>query len=66
VEQHEREQPDRFGLGQQLDEQPSEPDRFSRKIGTRERVAGGRRVPFVEDQVDDVKNGVETAGEGTW
>ncbi len=52
-EQHEGEQADRFGLvGHELDEHPPEADRLAREVDAGEAVAGGRGVPFGEDQVD--------------
>ena len=47
------------GFGEQLDQQPSEPDRFAGEIGARQRVAGRRRVAFVEHQIDDVEHRIE-------
>ena len=61
VEQHQRQQPFRFGLGQQLDEQPHQADRFARKIVARQRGARRSRVPFVEHQIDHVENRVQAA-----
>ena len=52
VQQHQREQPDRLGLRQQLDEQPPEPDRLGGEIVPRERLAGRSGVAFVEDEID--------------
>ena len=53
VQQHQRQQADRLGLGQQRDQQPPQPDRLAREIGPRQRVAGRGRVALVEDEVDD-------------
>ena len=43
VQQHQREQPDRLGLGQQLDQQPPEPDRLGREVVPRQRRRPTRR-----------------------
>ena len=63
VQQHQREQPDRLGLRQQLDQQPSEPDRLARQIVPRQRLARRGEVALVEHQVDDVQDAVEAIGE---
>ena len=55
--------PDRLGLGQQLHQQPAEPDRLAGQIVPRQRVAGRGGIPFVEHQVDDVQHGVEPLGQ---
>ncbi len=59
VEQHQRQEPRRLGLGQQLDQEPSQPDRLAREIVPRQRGAGGREVSLVEHQVDHVEHRVE-------
>ena len=63
VQQHQREQPERLGLRQQLDEQPAEPDRFAGQIVPRHRRAGGRRVALVEHQIDHAQHRVEPLGQ---
>ena len=59
VQQHQREQAHRLGLGQQLDEQAPEADRLAREVGARQRLARGRRVALVEHEVDDAQHRVE-------
>ena len=53
VQEHQREQPARLGpLGHQLGQQAAEPDRLRAQLAPHERLARGRRVALVEDQVD--------------
>jgi hypothetical protein len=59
VQQHQREQAARFGLRQQLDEEPAEADRFRRQIVARNRGARRGGIPFVEDQIDDAEHRAE-------
>ena len=59
VQQHQREEADGLGLGQELRQQASEPDRLAGQIRPGQRGARGRVVSLVEDQVDDVQHGVE-------
>ncbi len=56
LQQRQRQQPHRLGLGQQLDDEPAKTDRLGREIGTCQRVAGRGRIAFVEDQVDDAQH----------
>ena len=56
MQHHEREQTDGFGLGQQVDKQPSQPDRLGREVGARE-------VALVEDEIDDVQDAGQALGE---
>ena len=59
LQQHEREQPRDLGLGQQLQQQPSQPDRLARHVVPRERRARRRRIAFVEHEVDHAQHGVQ-------
>ena len=53
VQQHQREQPQRFRLvGHQPRQHPTEPDRLGAQVGPHERGASRRGVPLVEEQVD--------------
>ena len=63
VQEHQRQQSHRFGLGQQLDDQPAEANRFGRQVVARQRLPRRGRVPFVEDQVDHVQDAVESIGQ---
>jgi hypothetical protein len=57
-EEHQTEQPRHLGfVGDQLVEQPRQPDRLRRQVRALERVTGARRVSLVEDQVQDVEDG---------
>ncbi len=59
LEQHQRQEAQRFGLWQQIDEQPSQPDGFGGQIVSGQAGAGRGRVAFVEHEVDDPQDGVE-------
>ena len=63
VQQHQREQADGFRLGQELHQQASQSNRFCREVAARERRTGRRGIPFIEDQIDDVQDGVEPRGQ---
>jgi hypothetical protein len=63
-EQHQREQPgDLLLVGHQLGQQPAEPDRLRAQVLAHEPVARARRVPLVEDQVDDRQHGPQALGQ---
>ena len=60
VEEHQREQPGRLRLvGQQQVDDPGEPDRLRREVLAHDRVARGRGVALVEDQVEHREHGGE-------
>ena len=59
MQQHQREQAHRFGLGQQVDEQPAEPDCFARQVDAGQRRPRRRKIAFVEDEIDDAQDAVE-------
>src|SRR5690606_17632729 len=59
LQQHQREQPYRLGLGQQLDEQTAEPDRLLRQIAAGQGLARRREVALVEHEIDDAQHAVE-------
>lgn len=48
------------GSGQQLDEQPSQTNRFGRQIVSRECRTRGRRIAFVEHQLNHAKDRIES------
>ena len=51
-QQHQREQAARFRfIRQQLHRQPRQPDRLGHQIGPQQRRRVGRRIPFVEDEI---------------
>ena len=52
VQQHQREQSQRFRLRKEIDQQPSEPDRLARQVMPRDRGAGSRRISFIENEID--------------
>ncbi len=56
MQQHQRQQAERFGLREQLHQQPPEPNRFDRQIGSRE-------VALIEHEVDHVQYCGETLGQ---
>jgi hypothetical protein len=63
VEDHQREQPTHLRLvGHEDSEQPREPNRLVAQVHPNE-PAGRRRVPFVEDQVEDREHGAEAVRE---
>ena len=70
VQQHQGQQPERFRLRQQLDQQSAQPDRLGGEVVPGEGLARGGRVALVEDQVDDVEHGRQALGQlragGTW
>ena len=58
VEQHERQQPDHFGLvGHQGDERAPEPDRLTRERAAQQVGARTRRVALVEQEVQHCEHG---------
>ena len=60
VEEHQREQARRLRLvGQQQVDDPREPDRLRREVLAHDRVARGRGVALVEDQVEHGEHGGE-------
>ena len=59
VQQHQREQSQRLGLRQQVDEQTSQADRLAREVGPRQRAPRRRGIPLVEHEVDHVQHRVE-------
>ena len=59
VQQHQAQQPDGFRFGQQFRQQAPEADGLGGKIGARQRFAGGRRIAFVENEIEHVQHGVE-------
>ena len=63
VEQHEREQADRLGLGQQIDQQSSEPNRLARQVHPRHRLSRRRRIALVEHEIDHAQHAVEPLGQ---
>ena len=64
VEEHQREQPGRLRLvGQQQVDDPGEPDRLRREVLAHDRVARGRGVALVEDQVEHREHGGEPVRE---
>jgi hypothetical protein len=63
VQQHQREQPDRFGFGQQIHQQPSEADRFGGEVVAHQRRARRSRIAFVEHEIDHAQDGVEPVGQ---
>ncbi|MFN8540920.1 MAG: hypothetical protein U0232_26005 [Thermomicrobiales bacterium] len=63
LEQHQRKQTHDLGFGEELDEEATEANRFSREIGADQRVAGGGGVALVEDEVDDAEDGIEAFGQ---
>ena len=62
VQQHQRQQPDRFGLRQQLDQQPAQPDRLARRDRAGSATRPNGRVALVEDEVDDAQHGSSRSG----
>jgi hypothetical protein len=70
VEEHQREEPHRLGSGQELDQEPAQPDRLAREIVPRRASRRRTRSTLVEDEVDHVEHGVEPvrqlARAGTW
>ena len=63
VEQHQPEEPESFGLGQQVDEKPAEADGFTREIGPGHERPSRGRVALVEDEVEDAEDAVQSSGE---
>jgi hypothetical protein len=63
VQEHESEEAEHFGLWEQFHEEAGETDCFGGEIGAGERLAGGCGVAFVEDQVDDMEDGIESLGQ---
>ena len=64
VQEHEGSQAARLGLvGEQFDEQPAKPDRLATKIRPQVRFCLGRRVAFVEDEVNSLQNGGDAFGQ---
>ena len=64
LEQEQREQAERLGLvGHQHAEELREPDRLGAQLAPDERVAGGRGVPLVEDEVEHAEHVREALGE---
>src|SRR3989454_999642 len=59
LQEHQRQEADRLGLRQEVHQQAAEADRFAREIGAGQRVTGGSRVAFVENQVDGAQHRVE-------
>src|SRR5437773_6351158 len=57
MQQHQREQSHRLGLGKQVDEKASQADRLGREVGASE-------VALIEDEIDDVQHARETIREG--
>src|SRR3989442_1404801 len=62
MQQHQREQPERFRRGQELYEQAPEAYRFRRKIVTRERRTRARGITFVEHEIDDAQHRIDLPG----
>ena len=64
VEQHQRQQPGRLGLvGEQRDHDPRQADRLGAQLAADQRVAGGRRVALVEDEVEHAEDAVQPLGQ---
>ena len=64
VEQHQREQPERLGLGgHQRRQQLAQPQRLRAQLGAQQVLAGGGGVALVEDQVDDREHRVQAIGQ---
>ena len=59
LQQHEGEQTDRLGIGQELDQKPPYADRLGGQVDARHRAARRGRVAFVEHQVDDAQHRIE-------
>ena len=60
VEEHQRQQAHDLGLvGEQRPHDPRQADRLARELAAHERVARGRGVALVEDQVEDLEDAVE-------
>ena len=63
VQQHQSQEAHRLGLGQQLDQEPRQPDRLEREVVPCERRARGCGVPLVEHQVHHVEDGIQAIGQ---
>ena len=63
-EQQQGEQPVGLGrVGQQLDDEPGEPDRLVAQVGAHQRVAGGGDVALGVDEVQHVEHAAEPLGQ---
>ena len=63
-QEHEGEEAARFALaGKELDEEAREPDRLTGEVAAHERLARGRRVALVEDEVERREDALEAPGE---
>ena len=59
-QEHQRQQArDLVVVGQQPAQHPRQPDRLARELDARQRLARGRRVALVEEQVEDLQDDVE-------
>lgn len=63
VQQHQGEQAEGLGVGQQLDQQAADADRLAAEIGAGQAGAGGGRVALVEHQVDHLQDVAQPLGE---
>ena len=63
VKEHQGQETEALGLGEELDEQPAEPDRLAGKVAPGELLARRRRIALVEDEIDDVQHHIEPVGE---
>src|SRR4029453_5534534 len=61
VEQHQGEEPDRLRLvREQRDDDAGQPDRLRTQLTPDERIARGRRIALVVDEIEHLQNAVET------
>ena len=63
VQQHQREQPDCFGLGQQLHQQSTQAYRLGSQAPAHERLARRSEIAFVEHEIDHAQHAVEAFGQ---
>jgi hypothetical protein len=63
VQQHQRQQPLARRPRHQLQQHPPESDRLGRQLPPHRRLPGGRRVPLVEDEIDDGHHRLESLGQ---
>ncbi len=62
MQKHERQQSERLGVGQKINEHAAKPNRFLGEMRQSQRIAGRSRISLIEDQIDDRQHGIEAVG----